>query len=282
MRLSVSDHEDAAARLAAAERDRAQIPLLSMRFPAMDMDDAYAIQDTWVGAKIRSGDRVMGWKIGLTSQAMQSALSIDTPDSGVLFDSMAFANDAVVPADRFIQPRIEAELAFVMKRPLEGRNLPVEAILEATHHVVPAIEILDTRIVRKDAETGRLRTVLDTIADNAANAGIVVGDPIVDFDTLDLRWIGAIVSRDGAVEETGLGAGVLGAPARSVSWLVDRLARYGARIEAGQTVLSGSFIRPIECPPGSHIRADFGTFGRIECRFASADEAGADLTQGGE
>src|SRR3546814_8227924 len=100
----------------------------------------------------------------------------------------------------------------------------------------------------------------------------VCSSDLVDFGALDLRWIGAIVSRDGAVEETGLGAGVLGDPARSVSWLVDRLARYGGRIEAGQTVLSGSFIRPIECSPGSHIRADFGTFGGIECRFALRSE----------
>src|SRR3546814_3761831 len=118
---------------------------------------------------------------------MQSALSIDTPDSGVLFDSMAFDNGAVIPADRFIQPRIEAELAFVMKRPLEGRNLPVEAILEATRHVVPAVEILDTRIVRKDPETGRLRTVLDTIADNPSHAGIVVGDTTVDRKSTSLK-----------------------------------------------------------------------------------------------
>lgn len=282
MRLSQSDHEEAASRLAAAERDRTQIPLLSMRYPQMDMDDAYAIQGKWVEAKIRSGDPVIGWKIGLTSRAMQSALSIDTPDSGVLFDSMVFANGATVPAGRFIQPRIEAELAFVMKRPLEGRGLPVEEIFDATRHVVPAIEILDTRIVRKDSETGRLRTVLDTIADNAANAGIIVGDPIVDFGALDLRWIGAIVSLDGDVEETGLGAGVLGDPALSVSWLVDRLARYGGRIEAGQTILSGSFIRPIECPPGSHVRADFGALGTIECRFALPEEGGAETIQGRE
>jgi 2-oxo-hept-3-ene-1,7-dioate hydratase len=272
MKLSNIDHRAAAAQLAEAERSRAQIPLLSKRFPTMDMDDAYAIQASWVEAKRSAGDAVIGWKIGLTSKAMQNALSIDTPDSGVLFESMRFANGATIPADRFIQPRIEAEIAFVMKHAIEGRNLTPEAILEATDHVAPAIEILDTRIVRRDAETGRLRTIYDTIADNAANAGIVLGEPVAVSDAMDLRWAGAIVTRDGEVEETGLGAGVLDDPARAVSWLVDRLTQYGGRIEAGQVVLSGSFIRPVECPPGSHVVADFGRLKTIELRFAQVEQ----------
>jgi 2-oxo-hept-3-ene-1,7-dioate hydratase len=257
----------AAATLDEAERSCIQIPLLSEDHPKMTMDDAYAIQAEWVRRKRASGDAVVGWKIGLTSKAMQAALSIDIPDSGVLLHSMVFDNGAVVPAGRFIQPRVEAEIAFVMKAPLAGEKPSGADILAATEYIAPALEILDTRITRKDPRSGRARTVLDTIADNAANAGIVLGTPVRDFGDLDLRWVGAIVARDGAVEETGLGAGVLNNPIVSVSWLAERLAAYGERIEAGQIVLSGSFIRPVEAPPGSRITADFGSLGVVSCGF---------------
>lgn len=256
----------AALALDGAERTREQIRLISENHPAMTMDDAYAIQAEWVRMKQEAGDGVVGWKIGLTSKAMQSALSIDIPDSGVLLQSMVFENGASIPRDRFIQPRIEAEIAFVMKAPLSADASP-EAILAATDYVAPALEILDTRIFRKDPVSSRLRTVFDTISDNAANGGVVLGDPIGDLDALDLRWMGSIVSRNGEVEETGLGAGVLGNPLISMSWLVQRLAAYGDRIEPGQIILSGSFIRPVEAVPGSHIVGDFGAFGKVECHF---------------
>lgn len=259
---------EAAAALDAAERSHVQIPLLSDDHPAMTMNDAYAIQAEWVRQKRGAGDRVVGWKIGLTSKAMQAALSINIPDSGVLLQSMIFENGTDIPAGRFIQPRIEAEIAFVMKAPLTANGLTGEAILAATDYIVPALEILDTRITRKDPRSGRARTVLDTIADNAANAGIVLGNPVHDFRNLDLRWVGAIVSKDGEVEETGLGAGVLDDPLLAVSWLAERLADHGETIEAGQIVLSGSFVRPVEAPPGSRIAADFGALGIVTCRFA--------------
>lgn len=267
MSLDQSTIEAAAAALDAAERDRVQIPLLSDDHPGMTMDDAYAVQAEWVRRKRAAGDDLVGFKIGLTSKAMQAALSIDIPDSGVLLQSMVFENGARIPPDRFIQPRIEAEIAFVMKAPLSGRKLTGADILAATDYIAPALEILDTRITRKDPRSGRLRTVLDTISDNAANAGIVMGAPCHDFHSVDLRWVGAIVARDGEVEETGLGAGVLNDPLLSVSWLADRLATYGDRIEAGQIILSGSFIRPVEAPPGSLITADFGPLGAVECQF---------------
>jgi 2-oxo-hept-3-ene-1,7-dioate hydratase len=256
----------AAQALQEAEQTRTQIGLLSEAHPGMTMDDAYAIQAAWVKAKVAAGDPVIGWKIGLTSKAMQAALSIDIPDSGVLLQSMAIANGATIPAERFIQPRIEAEIAFVMKDDVPPDASPTE-ILTATEYVAPALEILDTRIFRKDPLSGRLRTVCDTIADNAANGGIVMGAPRRPSDAGDLRWIGAIVSRNGEVEETGLGAGVLDDPLVSMAWLVRRLGAYGDRITAGQVVLSGSFIRPVEAPSGSRILGDFGSFGKVECTF---------------
>lgn len=250
-----------------AERERVECPLISQAHPGMTMDDAYAVQAAWVGQKLAAGRRVIGWKIGLTSRAMQQALNIDTPDSGVLLDDMLFANGATIPAGRFIQPRVEAEIAFIMSADLEGANVSRDDVLAATGHIAPALEILDTRVQRRDPATGHVRNVIDTIADNAANAGIVLGDRHLDPVRTDMRWMGAIVGRDDVVEETGLGAGVLGDPVMGIVWLVHRMARYGQRLRRGDVVLSGSFIRPIETAPGVLIHADFGPYGEVSCRF---------------
>lgn len=265
--LDQSQIEAAASALDAAERERVQTGLLSLKHPDMTMDDAYAVQAAWVKRKIGAGRRVIGWKIGLTSKAMQYALNIDIPDSGVLFDDMLFEDGARIPGSRFIQPRIEAEIAFVMKAPLAGPNVTVFDVLNATDYVTPALEILDTRILRVDPETKKARTIVDTISDNAANAGIVLGGRQMRPDAIDMRWMGAIVSRNAEVEETGLGAGVLNHPARGIAWLANRLALYGDRIEAGQIVLAGSFIRPVEARHGDTIVADFGPSGTVSCFF---------------
>ena len=258
----------AAHQLDEAEKTRQQIGLLSLQYPSITMDDAYAIQSAWVALKIAAGRTVKGWKIGLTSKAMQSALNIDIPDSGVLLNDMFFDDGATIPDARFIQPRIEAEIAFIMKSPLGGPDVTVADVCAATQWVVPSLEILDTRILRVDPYTKKTRTVFDTISDNAANAGIVLGEQRHKPDAFDLRWVGAIVKRDGEVEETGLGAGVLNDPLLGIAWLAKRLAQYGQSIRAGDVVLSGSFIRPVETTHGCLIEADFGAFGNVSCRFA--------------
>lgn len=265
--MTPQDHQRAAADLLQAERTGTQIGLLTRRHPEMNMDDAYAVQGAIYDQKRAQGQKVIGWKIGLTSKAMQSALNIDIPDSGILFDEMAFENAAIVPAGRFIQPRIECEIAFVMRAAIGGANVTRADVIAATDFVAPSIEILDTRILRKDPETGATRNVYDTISDNAANAGIVLGAERHGVDDFDLRWVGAIVRRNDVVEETGLGAGVLNDPVESVVWLARRMAQYGQQIEAGQVILSGSFIRPIECPPNTNIDADFGPFGSVKINF---------------
>jgi 2-oxo-hept-3-ene-1,7-dioate hydratase len=252
--------EEAASRLFEAERTGTQCGLLSLAYPDMTLDDAYAVQSALVAKKRAAGTGVIGWKIGLTSRAMQQALNITTPDSGVLLDDMLFANSAAIPAGRFIQPRVEAEIAFIMKSDLAGADVTRDNVLAATAHVAPSLEILDTRILRADPETGKARTITDTISDNAANAGIVLGKERHAIDAFDLRWVGAIVKRDGVVEETGLGAGVLNDPVTGILWLVHRLARYGDGLSAGDIVLSGSFIRPIEAPSGSAFRSRFRQF----------------------
>jgi 2-oxo-hept-3-ene-1,7-dioate hydratase len=257
----------AAQTLYQAERSGRQCGLLSLSHPGMTLDDAYAVQAALVGLKRAAGAKVTGWKIGLTSRAMQQALNIATPDSGVLLDDMLFQDGDTIPEGRFIQPRIEAEIAFVMKAPLAGAGVTRDQVLAATDYVAPSLEILDTRIQRVDSETGKARIITDTISDNAANAGVVLGRQRHPVGAFDLRWIGAIVTRDGVVEETGLGAGVLNDPVTGILWLVHRLSRYGMGIAAGDILLSGSFIRPVEAPPGSRFEADFGAFGAVRLNF---------------
>ena len=263
----MSAHDEAAMALFDAEQSRIQIGLLSKAHPTWTMEDAYAVQAALVKRKLASGRRIIGWKIGLTSKAMQDALKINIPDSGILFDDMLFENGATVPKGRFIQPRIEAEIAFIMKADLKGPNVTVEHVRAATDFVAPSLEILDTRILRVDPETKATRTIVDTISDNAANAGIVLGAERHAIDAFDLRWVGAIVKRNGEVEETGLGAGVLDEPATGIAWLANRLAQHGDHIRAGDVVLSGSFVRPVEAIAGSNFFADFDAFGSVSINF---------------
>jgi 2-oxo-hept-3-ene-1,7-dioate hydratase len=268
MALSHDDIQACAKRLHQAEKTRLQIRQLSQDFPAITIADAYAIQKAWVDVKIAEGRIVKGHKIGLTSKAMQSALNIDEPDSGVLLDDMFFAEGGIIPTERFIATRVEAELAFVMSKRLSGPDCTMFDVLNATDFVVPALEILDTRIERVDIRTKATRKIFDTIADNAANAGIVLGGrPIRPLDA-DLRWIGALCFKNGQLEETGLAAGVLNHPATAVAWLANKIAPLGLALEPGQVVLAGSFIRPIETRKGDTIQADYGAYGSVSCHFA--------------
>ena len=268
MTLSNDQIRSCAERLDHAEKTRTQIRQISLEHPGITIADAYAIQKAWVEMKIAQGRIVKGHKIGLTSKAMQSALNIDEPDSGILLDDMFFADGGLIPTDRFIATRVEAELAFVMKTRLSGPDCTMFDVLNATDFVVPALEILETRVERVDPQSKATRKIYDTIADNAANAGIVLGGrPIRPMDA-DLRWIGALCFLNGQLEETGLAAGVLNHPATSVAWLANKIAPNGLALEAGQVVLAGSFIRPIETRKGDTIQADYGPYGSVSCYFA--------------
>jgi 2-oxo-hept-3-ene-1,7-dioate hydratase len=268
MALTQNDIRIAAEQLHQAEKTRVQIRQISLDHPAITMDDAYAIQKAWVEIKLGEGRVVRGHKIGLTSKAMQSALGINEPDSGVLLDDMFFADGGLVPTERFIATRVEAELAFIMKHRLKGPDCTLFDVLNATDFVVPALEILDTRIQRVDPQTQATRKIFDTVADNAANAGIVLGGRPLRPLEADLRWIGALCSRNGQLEETGLAAGVLNHPATGVAWLANKIAPHGLALEPGQVVLAGSFIRPIETRKGDTIVADYGPYGTVSCYFA--------------
>ncbi len=255
-----------AAELQHSETSRVQVEHFSRRFPDMTVADGYAISREWVRMKIAGGRKALGHKIGLTSRAMQLASQIDEPDYGTLLDDMFFA-PGDIPVQRFIAPRVEVELAFVLKRRLEGNNITVDDVLDATDYVTPAIEIIDARIEQFDRHTNRMRKVQDTISDNAANAGIVLGGRKLLPREVDLPWCGAILRRNGAVEETGLAAGVQGHPAVGVAWLAMKLAPWGEFLEAGEVVLAGSFTRPVAAKAGDLFDADYGALGRFEFRF---------------
>ncbi|MGJ7493059.1 2-oxo-hept-4-ene-1,7-dioate hydratase [Variovorax sp. ZT4R33] len=269
MSLDQNTLANAAERLEEAERTRVACRQFSLDYPDMTIDDAYAIQHAWMQLKLRNGRTVKGHKIGLTSKAMQRAVNIAEPDYGTLLDDMFYRDGAVIPSERFLQLKIEAELAFVLARPLSGPDCTLFDVLDATAYVTPALEILDARIQRIDPETKRTRNVFDTISDNAANAALVLGGrpfkpAMIDAD---MRRIGAIVSRNGEVEETGLAAGVLNHPGYGVAWLANRLHRFGVTLQPGQVILAGSFIRPIEVSRGDTIVADYGEFGTVSCHF---------------
>jgi len=219
----------AAVELDAAERTGQQIRQFSRQYPDMTIEDAYAIQRAWVDQKIANGRRMVGHKIGLTSRAMQVSSNIDEPDFGTLLDDMVFAEGGDVPISRFIVPRVEVELAFILHKPLRGPGCTVFDVLNATDYVIPALEIIDARIQQVDPETGATRTVLDTISDNAANAGIVLGGRAVRPDAIDLRRVPAIMHRNGVIEESGVSAAVMNHPAKGVAWLANKLADTASR-----------------------------------------------------
>lgn len=266
MPLSQREIHAAADALDRAEMSGAQIGLLSVAHPEMTLDDAYAVQDAWLARRGRGMERT-GAKIGLTSRAMQQALGIDSPDSGVLFADMEVADGGAVPAGRYIQPRVEAEIAFILRRPLGHAPASEADVMDAVAWARPSLEILDTRVLRADPATGAPRRVVDTVADNAANAGYVLGGGWARPEGLDLPRLGCALLRDGEVEETGLAAGVMGHPLRALRWLANHAHARGETLEAGEIVLSGSFIRPVECPPGTTITVDFGAFGTVSCHF---------------
>jgi 2-oxo-hept-3-ene-1,7-dioate hydratase len=257
-----------ARRLYEARRSRSQLRHFSREHPAMTVADGYAIQREWVRLELNDGRTIRGRKIGLTSRAMQQASQITEPDYAPLMDDMFFEQGSDLPFDRFIAPRVEVELAFVLGRSLRGPGVTLFDVLSATEYVTPAVEIIDARIEQFDRETKAMRKVYDTISDFAANAGIVTGGRPVRPTEVDLRWVGAMLYRNGVIEETGLAAAVLNHPATGVAWLANKIAAHDEQLDAGNIVLAGSFTRPATAARGDCFHVDYGTLGSIAFRFA--------------
>jgi 2-oxo-hept-3-ene-1,7-dioate hydratase len=256
-----------ARRLYDARKSRTPLRHFSMQHRDMTIEDGYAIQSEWVRMEVADGRSIKGRKIGLTSRAMQQASQITEPDYAPLMDDMFFASGGDIPYERFIAPRVEVELAFVLREPLAGPGVTIFDVLRATDYVSPALEIIDARIEQFDRDTHAPRKVFDTIADFAANAGIVVGGLPVKADAVDLRWVGALLYKNAVIEETGLAAAVLNHPATGVAWLANKVAPYGEALRAGDIILGGSFTRPTSVAPGDVLHADYGPLGCISMRF---------------
>lgn len=256
-----------ARRLDQSERTRVQVRQFSLEYQGLTIEDAYAIQKAWVELKIARGRTVKGHKIGLTSKAMQYSSNIGEPDYGALLDDMFCADGSDVPMDRFIVPRLEVELAFILAKPLRGPNCTIFDVLNAVDFVTPALEIIDARIHQVDPETKATRKVTDTISDNAANAALILGGrPFKPHDG-DMRWVSALCYRNGVIEESGVAAAVLNHPAHGVAWLANKLSAYDVGLEAGEVILGGSFTRPVYAKTGDTFHVDYGAYGAISCRF---------------
>jgi 2-oxo-hept-3-ene-1,7-dioate hydratase len=258
--LSEADRGQAVDLLLAAERDHKPMRQLTTLWPDIGFDDAYAIQRIVQGQKIGAGRKLIGHKVGLTSKAMQRSSQIEEPDYGHLLDDMLLADGARVMHANYCIPRVEIELAFVLGKPLRGPGVIVTDVLRATEYVTPALEIVDARVQNP-------RKIFDTIADNGAAAGIVLGGRPVAPLEVDLRWVGGILYVNGEIEETGLAAGVLGHPANGVVWLANKLAEHGVGLEAGHIVLAGSFTRVVFAKKGDTMHGDFGQLGAVAVQF---------------
>ena len=256
-----------ARQLYEARKTRTQVRHFSKLHPGMTIEDGYAIQREWVKLELADGRRIEGRKIGLTSRAMQRSSQITEPDYAPLMDDMFFETGTDIPFDRFIAPRVEVELAFVLGQPLKGPGVTLFDVLRATEYVTPALEIIDARIEQYDRETKAPRKVFDTIADFAANAGIVVGGRPVQPHDIDLRWAGALLYKNAVIEESGLAAAVLNHPANGVAWLANKIAPYDEQLDIGDVVLGGSFTQPTPAQRGDVIHADYGPLGNITFRF---------------
>ncbi|MCY4228772.1 MAG: 2-oxo-hepta-3-ene-1,7-dioic acid hydratase [Gammaproteobacteria bacterium] len=262
-----SEIKRVAERLHEAEARAERIKQTSLEYPQITIEDAYAIQREWCKIKISEGQMIKGHKIGLTSRAMQKQAEIDEPDFGALFDKMFFEAGSEIECQKLLTPMVEVELAFILGDRLEGDEVTVFDVIEATRFVTPALEIIDFRNNGTDPGQHQSRTVMDTIADNAANAGVILGGRAVRPMDLDLRWVSALLYKNGIIEETGVAAGVLNNPVNGIVWLAKKLAPFDIALEPDQVVLAGSFTRPVPVAPGDSIHGDFGSLGSITCRF---------------
>ena len=248
--------------LVQAGHDRVPVKRLTSRFPEMTVEDSYKVQNLWRQRSEANGRILAGRKIGLTSRAMQMATGITEPDYGIIFDDMVLDSGCTIEWDKYTHPRVEMELAFKLNKDVEGPNANIFDVLNATEYVIPALEILDSRIEMEG------RTIVDTISDNAAMGAMVIGGNPMKPSDIDLRWVSGILFKNQVVEETGVAAGVLNHPAAGVYWLANKIAAHGDKLNAGEIILAGSFTRPMWVDKGDTVFADYGRMGTVTCHFS--------------
>jgi 2-oxo-hept-3-ene-1,7-dioate hydratase len=239
----------------------------SSQWPEMGLDDAYAVSRAWGGLRHDEGRTLRGYKVAMSSRASQAAFGASEPSLGRIYDDMLWDNGSTVPAERFLAANAELELAFIIGRPLQGPRVTAFDVLTATDFIVPAFEIVDARVQHVDPHTQARRQLVDLVADNSVAAGAVLGGRPMRPADLNLPWTGAMLYRNGSIEDTGLAATVMAHPANSVAWLANKLSQWGDKLEAGQMVLSGTLIRPTPVRAGDVLHGDFGPLGQVAWRM---------------
>ena len=248
--------------LLAAETSRKPIAPLSESDPGISVDEAYRIQLRIMEMKKSSGQVVVGKKIGLTSLAMQAMLGVKEPDYGHILNGMVVMEGEKIPTAELIAPRIEGEIAFVLKEDLKGPGVTLTEVIRCSEGVIPALEIIDSRV--RDWKI----KLPDTVADNASSARIVLGGVLTSLPAVDLRTVGMVMEKNGEVLATAAGAAVLGHPASAVAWLANKLAAYGIPLRKGEVILSGSLTAAAPVAAGDFFRADFGLLGDVKIKFS--------------
>jgi 2-oxopent-4-enoate hydratase len=260
-------HQELADELWEADRSAKPVAPLTERHPDLVISDAYAIQTINIARRTAAGQRVIGRKVGLTSKPMQQMLGVDEPDFGVLTDEMIVEDGDLIDLGRLVQPRVEAELAFVMGEDLAGPGVTTARALSAIEGALPSVEIVDSRVADWKIK------LVDTVADNASSGLLVVGGRMRPVADLDLRLLGVVVSRHGQLLDTGAGAAALGNPARCVAWLANKLGSFGEGLKAGDVVLPGAVHKMVPVEPGDVFRAEFAHLGAVTVRFSGGSPA---------
>jgi 2-keto-4-pentenoate hydratase len=247
-------------QLAVAAKEGKAISPISSDFPDLTADDAYKIQLMNINAKCDAGRTIVGKKIGLTSKAMQDMLGVDQPDYGVLLDDMVIHGDSI-ERDTLLQPKVEAEIAFVLKQDLIGPGIEVADVLAATDYVSASFEIVDSRI--KDWKIN----LIDTISDNASSGVFVLSEKRVPIDAIDLKTVHMRLYKNGVQVNEGYGSAALGDPAYCVAWLANKMGEYGVPLKKGEVVLSGALSAAVSAEKGDVFKAEFSTLGTVETTF---------------
>jgi 2-keto-4-pentenoate hydratase len=234
---------------------------ITVMYPDITIQEAYQIQLATIDKKVATGSRIIGKKIGLTSLAMQQLLKVDQPDYGHLLDDMVVENGGTIPFSRVLQPKVEAEIAFVLKKDLIGPRVTAVEVLLATAYVLPALEIVDSRIADWKIK------LQDTVADNASSGLYVLGGKPVAPHEVDLTLAGMVFYKNGEIVNTGVGAAALGNPAACVAWLANKLFEFGITLKAGEVILSGALSAAVNAEPGDHFRARIAHLGEVSVKF---------------
>jgi len=260
-RLSDGQLNEIAQRLLTAEETRVTIPPLTSEFPDLVVEDAYAIQLRVIEAKRERGRTVVGKKAGLTSQAIQKLFGVSEPDFGHLLDNMMVESGNAISTEEAIQPKVEPEIGFVLDSDLRGPGVTALQVIAATRYIVPVLEIIDSRIADWKIKLG------DTVADNASCGRVVIGGPVHRADRFDLRLIGVVLEKNGAVIATGAGAAALGNPANAVAWLANKFATFDQPLRKGDLIIPGSLTSAFDAKPGDNVTATFDRLGSVSVRF---------------